>query len=117
LHVRQYRTGAEMLDHRRRGGERHRRGDDLVAGADSHRLERKMQRGRARVHGERVASARELGELTLELLDLLARGQPAGAKAMHDLVDLLLPEEGLREWKEIASHADPLGRPVRVRLD
>jgi len=102
--VREHRARPEVLDDGGRGGERHRRCDHLVAGAHAHGLERQVQRGRARVHCQRVLRADELGELALELLHLEAGGEPARAKAVHDFIDLLVAEERCRERKELATH-------------
>ena len=85
--VGKYRRCSCMDDGACGGGERHRGGDDLVAGANPLCKQRNVKRRRAGVHGDSVFCAEITGEFLLKPVGAGAFGDPAGFQRFHDLVD------------------------------
>ena len=95
------RVGAEVSDDlsaRREGVHRHRH---AVARPDADRLEREVQAGRRRVHGERMLRADARGEFRLEAPRHGPGRDPAGAQALGDRGNLFFANRGLREGNEV----------------
>ncbi len=81
-------------------GKGDRRGDHLVARADANRLEREVQRRRARVHGHAVAGAGVGGKLLLERLGPRPGGDPPRTQRLEDRLLVVCVDQRLMERQE-----------------
>ena len=98
-------TCAAQLDGVRRRRERVRGDDDLVAGPDLEREQREVEGGRARRNRRRMRGAHGARDSGLELLDLRAHRQLAGADDLLDRCELLVPDVGPGEPNRLGHDA------------
>jgi hypothetical protein len=82
-----------MLDDVDRGDEGERRRDDLIARPDPGADQRGVQRRGTGAQRQGAGRAEPIGEGSLELAGLGARGDPAGTQRVNDLVDFLVADQ------------------------
>ena len=92
-----------MLDDVNGRGERHRRGENCVAGPHAPRSQGDVKRGRARVHGQAGRGVDKRSNPLGELLRLRACGDPAGAQRGADGLDLFLADLRGVKWQELGA--------------
>ena len=104
-----------MLNHVNRGAESHGRGDHGVAGPNTKDSQGKMQGCGAGTQGQSLGSANRGREVTFKALYLRTRGNPVGAKRVHDLGNFFFANERRREGQECLSHMWSYGLSERVK--
>ncbi len=90
ININKQRVGTEIADNLGGGGECVWRGDDLVASANSGRLQRKMQTCRGGVDAYRMLCSGVSGKIILELFGFWPGGYPSAFYGLHHLVDLFI---------------------------
>ena len=91
----QQRNGIEITHHFGRGCKRHRRDYDRLAGFQSDRFERQMQRRGAGINRYRMGVLNVTRKLPLELFCFRTARQPAGPQAIDHLTDFRLTDARL----------------------
>ena len=105
LDVDEYGSRSGIEDAVRGGDEGERRHEDLVAGSDAQSFQDQVERGRAGIHGDRVARVVLLGEGAFEGANPIPHGDPAAVDDLGEGRLLLLPKYGLRDHQHRHSPA------------
>jgi len=92
--VHQHRLRADVFDDVDGRGKCHRRADHSVAWSNTEHCQSDVQRAGARVERQRRLRSDEVAKLGLEAVDPRTGRDPARAQRLHDLLYLLLSDEG-----------------------
>ena len=107
LHVDELRLRAQVENGARGRRERHRRGDDLVAGADVERPEREQKPHRARVGADDVGRDRAFASTNEEASELLLERRDLRPEGQKERVEDAAPGRGLVASELMAVELDP----------
>src|SRR4029077_18171657 len=104
IHVDKDRSGPNVNDHVRRGGEGHGAGDDFIPLADAERQEGEVEGSRAGGDSHGMTTPDVRAERRLEALGPRPRREPARGEGISDLSDFLGTDQWLVEREGLLSN-------------